>query len=390
MSDISEITKALEAGNEALDSFKKSIDARLSGLELAEAKANRRILPGPSDEPETFSLEGSPTLHSKTEIKAYYAAKATEAGEEPVGLADFLRGVAKMKTSPIATKALSEGTNSAGGYGVPNLLQSGILQALVPASSLLTAGVGIVPIGAGLTTTFAAVNAIPTAAWRAENGAVATSDPTFRAVVATPRSLAFMFLVSRELLADGLDIEAALRIAIAQAFAKELDRAGLRGSGSVPVPTGLLSTAGIQSVTNGTNGASLAGYSNLFSAAQAILQADAPVPTAAIMSPRSLVRLGGLLDTLGQPIHVPQMLAPMQLIATSQVPNNLTVGTSSDCSEIYVGDFSRMAFAMRENVTIMVADQLYAATGQIAFIGHARADVIVKYPAAFAAVTGVR
>ena len=37
------------------------------------------------------------------------------------------------------------------------------------------------------------------------------------------------------------------------------------------------------------------------------------------------------------------MLEQMQLLATSQIPNTLTVGTSTDCSEIYIGDFSKMA-----------------------------------------------
>ncbi len=391
MSDLSEITKAIEASNAALEQFKLSknaeIDTLKTQLETAEAKQNRREF---FEAPETVSLDGLKTLRTPAEIKSHYQARAKEHDEESVGLADFLRGVAGMKATPLATKALAEGTNSTGGYAVPNLLQSSILQALVPASSLMVAGCGIVPLNPGATTTFAAIDTIPTAAWRAEGGAVAESDPAFRAVVATPRSLAFLFKISRELLADGSDVDNALRTAIAQAFAKELDRAGLRGSGSAPEPKGLLNTTGIQAVTNGTNGTALAGYANLFSAVAAILAANAPMPTAAIMSPRSLVKLGGLVDTLGQPIRVPEMLLKTQLIATSQIPNNLTVGTSSDCSEIYVGDFTRMAFAMRENVSILVADQLYAATGQIAFIGHVRADVIVTYPTAFGVVTGVR
>ena len=111
----------------------------------------------------------------------------------------------------------------------------GILSAMAPVSSLMQAGVGILPLEDGAKTyTTAAVNTIPTAAWRAEAGTVATSDPAFRAVVATPRSLAFQFKISRELLADGQNIKEALNNAIAQAFAKELDRAGLRGSGTAP------------------------------------------------------------------------------------------------------------------------------------------------------------
>ena len=63
--------------------------------------------------------------------------------------------------------------------------------------------------------TTAAVDNIPTAAWRLESGNLAESAPTFRAVVAAPKSLAFYFKASRELLADAANMDAALNVAIA-------------------------------------------------------------------------------------------------------------------------------------------------------------------------------
>lgn len=321
--------------------------------------------------------------------KHYNTGHSKDAGEYDI--ADYLRGIANLRTTAAVTNALSSGTDTQGGFAVPGVLMPGILGAMVPVSALLTAGAGIVPLAeGGKAFTSAAINAIPTAAWRAEAGVLATSDPTFRAIVATPRSLSFMFKVSRELLADAVGLTVALNQAIAQAFAKELDRAGLRGSGTAPEPRGLLNTAGIQAVTNGAAGAALASYANLFSAYQAILQADGPAPTAAVMSPRSLVKLGGLLDTTGQPVNIPGMLQPVKLIGTSQIPNNLTVGASTDCSEIYIGDFSQMYFAMREAVSIQLLQEAFASTGEIGFACHVRADVVVNYPAAFAVVTGVR
>jgi HK97 family phage major capsid protein len=321
--------------------------------------------------------------------KHYETGHSKDAGEYDI--ADYLRGIANLRTTPAVQNALSSGTDTSGGFAVPDLLMPQILSAMVPVSALLSAGAGIIPIGdSAKTFTSAAINAIPTAAWRSEAGVLATSDPTFRAVVATPRSLSFMFKVSRELLADAIGLTAALNQAIAQAFAKELDRAGLRGSGSAPQPLGLLGTPGIQNVSNGTDGASLESYANLFSAYGEILQADGPAPTAAIMSPRSLVKLGGLVSSTGEPLNVPAMLQPMRMVATSQIPNDLTVGTSSDCSEIYVGDFSQLYFAMRENVSIQLLQEAFASTGEIGFACHVRADIVVNYPAAFAVIEGVR
>jgi HK97 family phage major capsid protein len=232
---------------------------------------------------------------------------------------------------------------------------------------------------------------VPTAAWRAENANVAEAEPTFRAVVATPRSLSFYFKVSRELLADSPNLETALRTAIAQAFAKELDRAGLRGSGTAPEPRGILNTAGVQSITNGANGAPLTSYSNLISAVQAIRAADAPMPTAVIMAPRSLAKLAGLTDTTNQPLRRPPLLDTWAFIDTSAIPVNLTVGTSNDCSEIFVGDFRSVQFFFREGpVSIQLLKEAFATSGQLAFVCHARVDVGVLYPSALAVVTGVR
>jgi HK97 family phage major capsid protein len=329
-------------------------------------------------------------MRNKTDFENYFQTRGNS-DEENFEISDFLRGVANMRTSPEVKNALSTGTGSAGGFAVPAKLMPGILGALTPASSLMQAGAGIVLMEEGATTyTTAATDTVPTAAWRLEAGTVAESDPAFRSVVATPRSLSFMFKMSRELLADGQGLVEAINQAIAQSFAKALDYAGLRGTGTAPMPRGILNTSGIQSVTNGANGLALTSYANFFSGAQAILAADGPMPTAAIMSPRSLIKLGGLTATDGQPLRVPTMLEGVKMIGTSQIPNNLTVGTSTDCSEIYIGDFSGLHFAMREAVSVQMLSELFAGTGEVAFACHVRADVVVTYPQALAVVTGVK
>ncbi|MDO8774290.1 MAG: phage major capsid protein [Burkholderiaceae bacterium] len=334
----------------------------------------------------TRKVEPMKALRTAQDFRAHYRTE-----DAPMALSAFLRGVARMKTTPDATRALSQGTDTAGGYAVPRIVMPEILAALVPASSLLSAGAGIVPLSDGAKDySFAAVDTLPVASWRFENGDVAESEPTFKQIVVTPRSLAFVVRISRELLADGANVESALQIAIAQAFAKETDRVGLRGLGVAPEPRGLLNTAGINTVTNGAAGAVLAGYGNLFSGVQASLQADAGMPTAAIMAPRSLVKLGALVDTTGQPLMVPTMLKDVQLLSSSQIPVNLTVGASPDCSEIYLGDFSKMIFGMRESLNIQLLEEHYALNGQIGFLCHVRMDVAVLYPKAFTLVTGVR
>lgn len=329
-------------------------------------------------------------LRNADDFRNHYAAKTTRE-ENGLSMSDFLRGAARMKSTDQVQRALSVGVNTAGGYTVPSVLMPGILSALVPASSLMQAGASIVPLTeGGKTFSFAGVDALPTAAWREENGQVAESAPTFRNIVLTPRSLSFYTKISRELLADGVNIDAAIYEVIAQAFAKEIDRAGLMGSGTAPEPRGLRNIVGINAINSGANGAALAGYSKLFEATQAILEANAAMPSAAIMSPRSRVKIGSLAATDGQPLQVPPMLSGLNMLTTSQIPNNLTVGTSADCSEIYLGDFSKLVLGMREQLSIQVMEEAFADYGQIGFMCHVRMDVAALYPSAFAVVTGVR
>jgi HK97 family phage major capsid protein len=399
---------SLDSQTDAVNEFKRQYAERLDRLETRVSRPGTQAAAGEQKDDAASLVEPS-TGRPLVVIKAgdNIAQKFLEARSgagmpaEPFSpgelkLGDFVRAVAGQTTSDMARKALAIGTDSAGGHLVPQVLMPGLLDALVAQSSLLQAGATIatpaITESGGKTYTWAAVDTVPTAAWRSEAGNVAESDPTFRTVVATPRSLAFFFKVSRELLMDAVNLEEALPTIIGQAFARELDRVGLIGSGTAPEPRGILNTVGIQSVTNGAAGASLATtrYANLMSAVQAILSANGPVPTAAIMAPRTLVGFNSLADTTNQPLQPPALVRDMRMYATSQLPVNKVVGGSSDCSDIFVGNFDRVRFFMREQMSILRADQLFAGTGQVGFYCHVRADVICTYPTTLAVISGVR
>ena len=123
--------------------------------------------------------------------KHYHTERGQMRGDESeFGISDFLKGVAGLRSNGAVQNALSVGTDSTGGYSVPTVLMPGILGAMVPVSSLLTAGAGFIALEAGgKNYTIAAVDTIQAAAWRAEAGALAVSDPAFRAVTITPLSL---------------------------------------------------------------------------------------------------------------------------------------------------------------------------------------------------------
>ena len=127
--------------------------ANLNGMiELADKSNAARV-------PEQMKV-----MRNAADFSKHYG-RNSEDRDGGMNIADFLRGVAKMKTTPAVHNALSVGTDTAGGLSVPSVLMPGILSALVPVSSLLQAGAGIVPLDeGGKSFTAAAVNTIPTAA----------------------------------------------------------------------------------------------------------------------------------------------------------------------------------------------------------------------------------
>lgn len=402
-SDPPNVTQMVGALNTAFATFKDKHNTELQDMrrtvdDLATQAAAAQMggaTTGPRTDPSADSLDGGDVrvLRTSSDFHAHYkgVAASKEVDTTPVALSDFLKGVAGLKTTGGAMASLSVGTNSAGGYAVPDILMPRILDALVPASSLLQAGAGVVPLADGAkTVTTAAIDTLPTASWRLEKGTVTESEPTFRAVVAAPKSLACVIKISRELLADGADVDRALRFAIAQAFAKEFDRVGLRGSGTDPEPLGIRDTVGVNKLTLGANGALPTRYQDILRAYQSILTQNGARPTAAIMAPQMLVNYDGLADTTGQPLRKPSLVEPLNFLPTSQIPVNLTTGTSTDTTELYLGDFTGMHFLLRENVSIQLLRESYAGTGEIGFLCHARVDVVVPYPKAFAVITGLK
>lgn len=382
---------------------KAEIDKLRAAVDDANLKLSAAKTASGGIDPNAANLDGDGmrVLRTPADFKAHYANRGqaqTEDGDrEKPSLHEFMCAVAGMKPekserfSGAVMASMSVGQDSSGGYAVPDIVMPDILSALVPASSLLQAGAGIVPMDSGAKTVSTVITeTLPTAAWRNELGEIAESEPTFRANTAAPKSLAVIIRISRELLHDANDVERALRQAIAQAFAKELDRVGLRGSGTSPEPRGLSNIAGVNQVVLGANGTALENYRPLLAAYGSTIANDAPVPTSAIMSGRTLLDFEGLADTTNQPLRRPRLLESMGFHQTTQIPNDLELGTSGDTSEIYVGDFSGLYFLMRENLSIGLLREAYAKTGEIGFLCHVRADVVVNYPKQFTIVRGVR
>jgi HK97 family phage major capsid protein len=87
----------------------------------------------------------------------------------------------------------------------------------------------------------------------------------------------------------------------------------------------------------------------------------------------------------------PAGLADIPRLNSKQVPINLTVGTSTDCSEIYTAQWDQLLVGIRTDFTLQFLRERFLADNlQYAFLAYLRADIQLAQPAAFVVDTGVR
>jgi HK97 family phage major capsid protein/HK97 family phage prohead protease len=304
-------------------------------------------------------------------------------------LGDVLRALITGPRNELEKRALSEGTDSAGGYTVPDILMARWIDRLRNALVIVRAGAQTVPLTSD-TVKIARLLADPTAAWRSENAAVAESDPTFEAVTFTPRSLDVFTKVSRELLEDSINIGEMLEASLVRSFSVEVDRTCLAGSGTPPQPRGLRSTTNVNEVSQGTNGAALTSYDPILDLLALLWADNVTDVTTAIMAPRTLATIAKFKEaTTNAPLARPPVLAGWNFLQTANVSIAETQGGASTASTLYLGDWSQMLLGFRTEMQVEVARELYRGNYQYGYFGHLRFDMQVTHPESFGRLIGI-
>jgi HK97 family phage major capsid protein len=334
------------------------------------------------------SADGSmvPVLDREQRLADMLDRSPESSAAAQIGIGGLVRAMTLGARSDIEKRALGEATAGAGGVMVP--LAATVIDRLRAVSRAVQAGVRTVPLSTQ-TLKMARVTTDPTVAWRAENAAIAESDPAFDSVTLTAKSLACFFKVSRELVEDAPNLDAALRNVLAQSFAVALDSAVLVGSGLSNQPLGVRGTSGITSVSMGANGAALTNWSPVLDAVRDLQLANAGTVSAMIASPRTARTINGFVATDNQPLQRPPVIAGVPLLTTTAMPVNETQGTATNASTILLGDFSEVMIGLKTDFTLSILQERFADSGQIAMVGWLRADVAVARPAAMARVIGI-
>jgi HK97 family phage major capsid protein len=374
------------------------IDEKIATCE--RATANTSINPGSmfgsvvgaaENRTEVWKNQQGGAVHVLAKDQSFALSLPEQHRQRPeFGFGDYIKALVKGSNDPGIRAALSEsGGGATGDYTVPTILLPGLIDLMRAKTVCIQAGALTVALDSE-TTNIARIASDPTPSWRNEAAAYAAADPTFERVQFKPQSLAVLVKVSEELLEDSANVNQALMLAFAGAFGVELDRVALFGTGAAPQPHGISGTSGVGSVDLGTNGLALTNFDPFVDAVQNLLAANASMPTAAIMAPRTLTKAAKLKDSQNQPLRKPDLIQNIPFLATNSVPVNQTHGSSNVASEIIVGDFAQLMFGIRHSLRIRVLNQRYVAdNGQIGFVADLRADVQLRHPQSFCEVVGV-
>jgi len=200
--------------------------------------------------------------------------------------------------------------------------------------------------------------------------------------------------VSRQLLAQSVvGAEQMVRNDMAAIHARAIDAAGISGSGSGQ-PTGILNITGIGSVAGGTNGLAPT-YAHMVDLETDVSSADADVGTLAYMSTPgirgALKQTQQFSGTNGVPIWtggtMDGQVNGYRSFATTQVPSNLTKGTSTTVAHAVIfGNWNDLIFCEWGAMVVIVDPFTLARQNLISITSHQMIDVALRHPASFSAM----
>jgi len=358
----------------------KSLDTRLTTLE-GRVKSRAVSLPGVEDEKEQFSF-----------AKAIYAIRTGDWSIAPFEKAVF---------EETRKKAMSTGTDSAGGYIVPTQYITDLIEMLRAESIVMALGATVLDNLTGSPVEIPKQTGGATAYWVGENAAITASDLTLGQLSMSPKAVAALVKMSARLAnLSNPSAEAMVRRDIAQALALAIDLAALRGSGTGGQPTGIANTAGINTVAIGTDGGDFT-FETAADMVGTLEDSNAlRGPLGYAMNPKVSKKLKKTRipqfsgDTGGDFVMLPmsnENLADAlgyDFKTSTQIPTNLTKGTGTNLSEVYFGNWQELIIAEWGGLELMASNETSDAfeKNQIWVRAIQEVDIAVRHPESFCLV----
>ena len=274
---------------------------------------------------------------------------------------------------PSVLNALQEGTDSEGGYLVPDEFERTLVEALEEENVFRTLA-HVIKTSSG-DRKIPVVASKGTASWVDEEGAYTESDDAFSQVSIGAYKLGTMIKVSEELLADSVfDLEAYISKEFARRIGAREEESFFNGDGKGK-PLGILAAAGGAEV--GVTAASATAITadeviDLFYSLKAPYRKNAVW----VLNDATVKQIRKLKDSTGQYLWQPSLVAgtPDTILGRPVKTSAFMPTTAAGAKTIAFGDFKYYWIADRQGRTFKKLSELYAANGQVGFMGTQRVD----------------
>lgn len=283
---------------------------------------------------------------------------------------NMMRSKAPM---PSVVNALQIGTDSEGGYLVPDEYERTLVEALEE-ENIFRQLAKVIQTSSG-DRKIPVVASKGTASWIDEEGAYTESDDSFAQVSIGAYKLGTMIKVSEELLNDSVfDLESYIAREFARRIGTKEEEAFFTGDGTGK-PLGILAASG--GAETGVTAASATAVTadeliDLFYSLKSPYRKNAVW----VLNDSTIKAIRKLKDNNGQYLWQPSMVAgtPDTILGRPVKTSAYMPAIAAGAKTIAFGDFSYYWIADRQGRSFKRLNELYAANGQVGFLGSQRVD----------------
>ena len=287
--------------------------------------------------------------------------------------ANFWNAMRSKVPLPSVVNALEEGTDSEGGYLVPDEYERTLVEALEE-ENVFRQMAKVIRTSSG-DRKIPVVATKGTATWIDEEGAYTESDDSFGQISIGAYKVGTMIKVSEELLNDSVfDLESYIAKEFARRIGAKEEEAFFTGDGSGK-PLGVLAAAG--GAETGVTAASSTAVTadelmDLFYSLKSTYRKKAVW----VLNDSTIKAVRKLKDSTGQYLWQPSLVAgtPDTLLGRPVKTSAYMPVIAAGAKTIAFGDFSYYWIADRQGRSFKRLNELYAANGQVGFLGSQRVD----------------
>ena len=287
--------------------------------------------------------------------------------------ANFWNAMRSKVPLPSVVNALEEGTDSEGGYLVPDEYERTLVEALEE-ENVFRQMAKVIRTSSG-DRKIPVVATKGTASWIDEEGAYTESDDSFGQVSIGAYKVGTMIKVSEELLNDSVfDLESYIAKEYARRIGAKEEEAFFAGDGSGK-PLGVLAATG-GAETGVTAASSTAVTADELMDLFYSLKSPYRKKAVWVLNDSTIKAVRKLKDSTGQYLWQPSLVAgtPDTLLGRPVKTSAYMPVIAAGAKTVAFGDFSYYWIADRQGRSFKRLNELYAANGQVGFLGSQRVD----------------